>query len=187
MAHYDITYTCGHEETIELFGKVSERERRIEWLESQPCVECARKESIDQAQSRLDACIEEIKAKDDDAWQSVQKIIEAAETQLDGSLKQVSWASEIRLDCMSQLVGRVRLAVIPCQLPREPSRDRLHRRRKHQGGMVDRQPALHRRRRHARSAQSRRTGTRPVRAGRRSAMTGIQPERDTPDLTITQY
>lgn len=120
MAHYDITYTCGHEETIELFGKVSERERRIEWLESQPCVECARKESIDQAQSRLDACIEEIKAKDDDAWQSVQKIIEAAETQLDGSLKQVSWASEIRLDCMSQLVGRVRLAVTDPHAPTDP-------------------------------------------------------------------
>lgn len=40
MAHYDITHTCGHDERIELFGKTSERERRIEWLQERPCTEC---------------------------------------------------------------------------------------------------------------------------------------------------
>lgn len=33
MAHYDVTHACGHDERIELFGKTSERERRIEWAE----------------------------------------------------------------------------------------------------------------------------------------------------------
>lgn len=40
MAHYNITHTCGHEERIELFGKVSGRESRIEWLETQMCRAC---------------------------------------------------------------------------------------------------------------------------------------------------
>lgn len=29
MAHYNITHTCGHEERIELFGKVSGREIHV--------------------------------------------------------------------------------------------------------------------------------------------------------------
>ena len=33
MAKYDVTYACGHTETVELFGKTSERERKIEWME----------------------------------------------------------------------------------------------------------------------------------------------------------
>ena len=40
MAKYTITHTCGHEEVITLFGPNKEREEKIAWLESQPCVQC---------------------------------------------------------------------------------------------------------------------------------------------------
>lgn len=38
---YDITYSCGHKGTIELFGKYKDRDRKIEWLEYKGlCPEC---------------------------------------------------------------------------------------------------------------------------------------------------
>lgn len=43
MAKYDITRTCGCEETVELFGKSSERERKIEYYETQECATCKAK------------------------------------------------------------------------------------------------------------------------------------------------
>jgi len=44
MGKYIINYACGHTGEIQLFGKISERERKVEWLESQLCPECAKKE-----------------------------------------------------------------------------------------------------------------------------------------------
>lgn len=35
---YDITWSCGHEETIELFGKNKDRERKIEYYQN--CCKC---------------------------------------------------------------------------------------------------------------------------------------------------
>ena len=40
MAKYTIHHYCGHEETVELFGPNKERQNKIAWLESQPCVQC---------------------------------------------------------------------------------------------------------------------------------------------------
>jgi len=45
MAKYQITYSCGHAGTVELLGKIKERERKIDWYESQAvCPECYKKE-----------------------------------------------------------------------------------------------------------------------------------------------
>lgn len=45
MAKYDITYSCGHEGTVELLGKEKDRQRKIEWYESTGlCPECYKKE-----------------------------------------------------------------------------------------------------------------------------------------------
>lgn len=45
MAKYDVTYSCGHEGTVELFGKEKDRQRKIEWYESTGlCPECYKKE-----------------------------------------------------------------------------------------------------------------------------------------------
>lgn len=41
---YDVIFKCGHEERIELFGKTSERERKIEYFQNCCiCSECRRK------------------------------------------------------------------------------------------------------------------------------------------------
>ena len=40
MAKYTIHHTCGHEDVVQLYDPNKEREKRIEWLESQPCLEC---------------------------------------------------------------------------------------------------------------------------------------------------
>lgn len=43
MGKYYITYSCGHDSQIELFGKESERQKKIAYLEQYgDCPECAR-------------------------------------------------------------------------------------------------------------------------------------------------
>lgn len=75
MAKYEINHTCGHTSTVQLFGKCSERERKIEWMERQECPECRRKREAEEA----------------------AKITEGLELpELEGSEKQVAWANCIR-------------------------------------------------------------------------------------------
>jgi hypothetical protein len=52
MAKYEINHACGHTSTKQLFGKNSERTRRIEWLETQDCPDCwaAKQREIESAQ-----------------------------------------------------------------------------------------------------------------------------------------
>ena len=41
MAKYDITYSCGHSGTVQLFGPHRDRDRKIEWYQDQAdCPEC---------------------------------------------------------------------------------------------------------------------------------------------------
>ncbi len=40
MAQYTINHACGHSRVVQLFGKGSDRERKIEWMESQDCPQC---------------------------------------------------------------------------------------------------------------------------------------------------
>lgn len=40
MAKYDITHTCGHTETVALFGPHADRERRIARMEAEDCAAC---------------------------------------------------------------------------------------------------------------------------------------------------
>lgn len=45
MAKYDVTYMCGHEETMQLYGPYKERERKIEYYrENMLCPACYKKE-----------------------------------------------------------------------------------------------------------------------------------------------
>lgn len=92
MAHYDITHTCGHDERIELFGKTSERERRIEWLQERPCTECWKKERAAEAEARRNKEAAMIVEKlGNDAADAVNALSNATCT-LEGSAKQVAWA-----------------------------------------------------------------------------------------------
>jgi hypothetical protein len=45
MAQYNVKYSCGHDGTVSLFGKHSEREKTLKWLGTQDCPECQRKET----------------------------------------------------------------------------------------------------------------------------------------------
>ncbi len=45
MAKYNVTYSCGHSDTIQLYGPHKERDRKIEYFEQQgTCSDCYRKE-----------------------------------------------------------------------------------------------------------------------------------------------
>lgn len=106
MAHYDVTHACGHDERIELFGKTSERERRIEWLQERPCTECWKKERAAEAEARKNkeaAMI--VEALGNDAAEAVNALSNATCT-LEGSAKQVAWAEDIRTKCIDQLLGQ---------------------------------------------------------------------------------
>lgn len=75
MAKYNITHSCGHEHEYNLFGKHTERDRKIAWLEKQECPECRRK-------------------AEDEAAKEATAGMELPELQ--GSEKQVKWANTIR-------------------------------------------------------------------------------------------
>jgi hypothetical protein len=83
MAKYDVTYSCGHSDTIQLYGPNKERTRKIEWLE------------------RDGLCPECYKAKMEQ--QAVKKSNEMGLPELVGSEKQVAWAKKIRLDMIDRL------------------------------------------------------------------------------------
>lgn len=52
MAKYTIIMSCGHEDTVELFGKTSDRERKIEYFQqSGLCKECYKKKIEQQNES----------------------------------------------------------------------------------------------------------------------------------------
>lgn len=86
MAKYNIRYKCGHKEEVQLFGPNVERDRRIKWLESQECDNCRRAKAESEA-------IASAKAR--------------GLPDLEGSGKQVTWATTIReraykaLDCLA--------------------------------------------------------------------------------------
>ena len=75
MAKYTINHTCGHQVTIQLFGKYVDRERRIAYLETCECDECR-------------------KAKANAASAAAKE--ERGLADLTGSEKQVAWANTIR-------------------------------------------------------------------------------------------
>lgn len=79
MAQYHITHTCGHDETVQIYGTNvhGERERKAEWLESKPCRDCEREALRD------------------------ENLGGAAE--LTGSDRQVAWANDLRAKAIAEV------------------------------------------------------------------------------------
>lgn len=79
MAQYNIRHTCGHEETVQVYGTNvhGERQRKAEWLESKPCRDCERKAMRDENLTGAD--------------------------ELTGSDKQVSWANDLRAKAIGDI------------------------------------------------------------------------------------
>lgn len=77
---YTVTFSCGHEAEVELFGKTSERDRRIAWYEKEGlCPDCYRK------------------MKEEELADYAEKIeTEYKLPELEGTEKQVAWARKIR-------------------------------------------------------------------------------------------
>lgn len=83
MAQYNIRHTCGHEETVQIYGTNvhGERQRKAEWLESKPCRDCERKAMRE------------------------ENLTGAAE--LTSSDKQVSWANDLRAKAIGDIKAKL--------------------------------------------------------------------------------
>lgn len=77
-----VTYACGHKEDIAVFGKRADRERRIAWLESQPCAECRAAEAAEASKA-------------------------AGMVALTGSAKQIAWAEDLRCESINAVKSMV--------------------------------------------------------------------------------
>lgn len=83
MAQYDVNYSCGHSGTVSLVGKVTERERKIEWLkESGDCPDCYR-------------AAQQKKAEEETKKMGLPP--------LTGTEKQIAWADKIRIEKIKML------------------------------------------------------------------------------------
>ena len=71
-----VTHTCGHKEDIAVFGKRADREKKIAWLESQPCAECRAAESAEASKA-------------------------AGMAALVGSPRQIAWAEDLRTESIN--------------------------------------------------------------------------------------
>lgn len=81
---YEVTFSCGHTDTVELYGPTKDREWRINEYESHGlCPDCYQKDRAEK--------LEKEKVKDDLILASYNA------PDLTGSEKQISWASKIRL------------------------------------------------------------------------------------------
>ena len=88
MAKYDVTYSCGHSDTVQLYGPGRDRERKIEWMEeSGLCPECYKAKM----RAQRDAAHKEAGEKAA-SYLSTRPELPA----LVGSEKQIAWANTIR-------------------------------------------------------------------------------------------
>lgn len=80
MAKYYITMSCGHDEEVTLYGKIKDREGKIKWFEENGlCKECYKAKMQEQNEK---------------VWKAIEGEINLPE--LEGSEKQIAWATEIR-------------------------------------------------------------------------------------------
>jgi hypothetical protein len=77
---YQVTFACGHEGRVDLFGKNSEREYKLEQFARNICPECA-------------------------AAQRAKKEEASGLPELKGSEKQVAWATRIRQNIITEFAG----------------------------------------------------------------------------------
>lgn len=97
MAKYSVTYTCGHEATIQLFGKHKDREWRLQYEERKLCPDCY---------------LEKLrKEREEENRKAAEAAKEQELPQLVGSEKQIAWAETIRqkfLDKLSDLLTHLK-------------------------------------------------------------------------------
>lgn len=84
MAKYEGTYACGHDGVVNVIGKMSERQRKVDYAFSHLCPQCAKEER------------ERKIAEENQNAKELSK--EYGFPELSGTGKQVAWANTIRLN-----------------------------------------------------------------------------------------
>ena len=80
MAKYQVTYACGHTDTIQLYGKEADREKRLAYLATIDCPDCYHNKQLQAAKAQT-----------------------ADLPELQGSDKQINWATQIRAEVYAAL------------------------------------------------------------------------------------
>lgn len=93
MAQYTITRSCGHTESVQIYGTNShgERERKAQYEASKACAECYKAQLAQERQASAEA--------------GAQVAADAGLAPLTGSDKQVAWANQIRGKFLAELDG----------------------------------------------------------------------------------
>lgn len=95
MAKYDVNFSCGHTETVNLIGKIKDRERKIEWFENHGlCSECWEAEKKRQFEEQNRKAAKEAK--------------EYGLPELTGTGKQVAWANTLRKQWIEKVESEIR-------------------------------------------------------------------------------
>lgn len=92
MAWWTINHSCGHTQEVQLYGPGRDREKRAEWMERGVCPDCYRAEK------------EKERKQDNERAASVAG--EIGFVGLEGSDKQVAWATTIRQKMYENLCKR---------------------------------------------------------------------------------
>ncbi len=90
MAKYNVTYTCGHTDTVQIYGPGRDREWKLAREESKLCPECYKKH-LDEERARQNA----------EAAEANQL---AGLPQLEGTEKQIAWAESIRKSMIDHII-----------------------------------------------------------------------------------
>ena len=99
---YDVLFSCGHEETVSLFGPGKERERTISWYRSAGlCSECYAKRKQERYNERNQAHAEEAKS--------------AGLPALTGTEKQIAWAETLRVELYKKWIKEAQIYKNPAE------------------------------------------------------------------------
>ena len=81
---YEVTYSCGHVGTVQIYGTAAEREKKIAWYENYAvCPDCYKK------------------ARQEEATTAAKQAKADGLPALTGSEKQIRWAESIRKEKMA--------------------------------------------------------------------------------------
>lgn len=87
MAWEMVNYSCGHSERQQFYGKMTDRERKLSWMERGVCPECYRKQKEEEKSKASQVAAEQAKA--------------TGLPYLVGSEKQIAWAETIRKEALA--------------------------------------------------------------------------------------
>jgi len=91
MALNTINHSCGHTQSIEIYGKFEERKNKISWMESQVCPDCFRVSKEQEYQLEND--------------RSANLSNEIGFTALSGSPSQIAWAQSVRQKHLETIIS----------------------------------------------------------------------------------